>query len=331
MNISLYRQMQVKLVVAAAFIFSLFFCLNISKTEAAGVETKNSDYAVLIVGDESKAEMTRAEKELISEITKLLAEKNDKGAYKYARARSGMQVFSYHINHEREKQFCEKKLNILNEDLLFVGIIYLKDKLPNKVVYRVDRIVNEGRAAHDVFNYAEDLLANVNTPNNVVAASKSETTSAPSKPAAASSTQTTTTKTSTVSAPANSSTTTTSKAPAVSAPTQTKTTIKPSSEAPAATTSTIAASTKKYAPVPEGKYLSCQIGAFSNEANANELIRELQAKGYSAVCRKFERAGGSAFYRVYSGSFSARADAEVALQRLKESGFTKAILVTLDK
>lgn len=285
---------------------------------AAPVQAQKAEnaYAVLIVGDESKPEIVNAEKALISEITKLLVEKDEKGAYKYSRSRSGMQVFSYHINHEREKQFCEKKLNILGEDLLFVGIISLENKLPDRVVYRLDRIVSERRAAVDVFNYAEELLAGeASVPAAPAAQPAPAKSAAPSAPAA--------------SAPAKSQASA-PKAPASSAPAaSTKASVKPAAKRPAAV-SRPAASTSS-APVPEGKYLSCQVGAFSKEINAKDLVSQLESKGYSATYRKFERSSGSPFYRVYSGNFNNRADADAALQRLKASGFDKAILVTLDK
>lgn len=320
MNTNLFRSIRFNIAAIVALVFALLCGFSsFHKTAwAAEPETKNSGYAVLIVGDESKPDMVRSEKELISEITKLLAEKDEKGAYKYNRARSGMQVFSYHINHDREKQFCEKKLNILGEDLLFLGVIVLNDRLPSKVIYRIDRIVNEKRAAADVFSYAENLLASGALP--VPSVSKA---------------QTTTTKTETSSASQSSNVKTPAVKPSVKAPSTApaSSTVRSSAsvQAPAVSSSQAPASNKKYAPVPEGKYLSCQVGAFSNEVNAKELVDSLKAKGYEAAYRKFERSGGSFFYRVYSGSFSTRADAEAALQRLKDHGFDKAILVTLDK
>ncbi len=324
LNTNLFRSIRFNIAAIVALVFA-FLCGFGSFHKAAWAaepETKNSGYAVLIVGDESKPDMVRSEKELISEITKLLAEKDEKGAYKYNRARSGMQVFSYHINHDREKQFCEKKLNILGEDLLFLGVIALNDRLPSKVIYRIDRIVNEKRAATDVFNYAENLLAGGALP--VPSVSKAQTTTK---------TEISSTSTSSVSQSKN------TKAPAIkpsvkapaTAPASSTVRSNASVKAPAVSSSQAPTSNKKYAPVPEGKYLSCQVGAFSNEVNAKELVDSLKAKGYEAIYRKFERSGGSFFYRVYSGSFSTRADAEAALQRLKDHGFDKAILVTLDK
>ena len=327
MNTNSFRSMRLNIVAVITLVFALLcgFSSFHKSAWAAEPETKNSGYAVLIVGDESKPDMARSEKELISEITKLLAEKDEKGAYKYNRARSGMQVFSYHINHDREKQFCEKKLNILGEDLLFLGVIALNDRLPSKVIYRIDRIVNEKRAAVDVFSYAENLLAGGAVP--VPVASKSQTATKAETVAKSPASETKSeTKASTVKPSV--------KAPSTAAPSSTTSNVRSNTTAaktPSVSASQAPSSGKKYAPVPEGKYLSCQVGAFSNEANAKELVDSLKSKGYEAAYRKFERSGGSFFYRVYSGSFSTRADAEAALQRLKDHGFDKAILVTLDK
>src|SRR5688572_9072120 len=87
--------------------------------------------AILIVGDEGNAEMLREEKALIAEMTRLLAGTGGGEGTKFPHVRS-LQVYSYHFNQPRERQYCEKKLNILQEDLLFVGIVELKDKLPRR-------------------------------------------------------------------------------------------------------------------------------------------------------------------------------------------------------
>lgn len=113
--------------------------------------------AILIVGDEANAEMLREEKALIAEMTRLLAGTGGE-ATKYPTVRT-LQVYSYHFNQPRERQYCEKKLNILAEDLLFVGLVELKDKLPRRVVYRLDRITRPSRAATDILARAEEVLS----------------------------------------------------------------------------------------------------------------------------------------------------------------------------
>lgn len=113
--------------------------------------------AILIVGDEDNAEMLREEKALIAEMTRLLAGTGGE-ATRYPTVRT-LQVYSYHFNQPRERQYCEKKLNILAEDLLFVGLVELKDKLPRRVVYRLDRITRPSRAATDILARAEEVLS----------------------------------------------------------------------------------------------------------------------------------------------------------------------------
>ncbi len=103
------------------------------------------EYAILIVGDEGDTEMKAREKTLIQEMAKSL------------RKQQKVPIYSYHFNKERERVYCEKKLNILREDLLFVGIVSLKDRVPRKVVYRLDRITNPPRSAADVVARADEL------------------------------------------------------------------------------------------------------------------------------------------------------------------------------
>ncbi len=105
-------------------------------------------YAILIVGDESNAEMIRQEKVLIQEMAKTVRKEG---------LEKKLPIFSYHFNKERERSYCEKRLNVLKEDLLFVGVVSLTDKVPRKVVYRIDRINNPSRAAGDVLARAGEL------------------------------------------------------------------------------------------------------------------------------------------------------------------------------
>ena len=132
--------------------FGIFLALMLvlaSQFMAVSAQPAEGSYAVLIVGDEGDAEMLRREKVLISEMGKLI--------------RAGSQteklpIYSYHFNKERERAYCENKLNVLAEDLLFVGIVSLDNKVPMKVVYRVDRIVNPSRAAKDVLSRAGEIV-----------------------------------------------------------------------------------------------------------------------------------------------------------------------------
>jgi hypothetical protein len=115
---------------------------------AAQAQPAEQAYAVLIVGDEGDAEMLRLEKVLINEMAKQI--RSEASAEK-------LPIYSYHFNKERERAYCENKLNVLAEDLLFVGVVTLENKVPTKVVYRIDRIMNSPRAAKDVLDRAEEL------------------------------------------------------------------------------------------------------------------------------------------------------------------------------
>lgn len=122
-------------------------------------QQEERSYAILIVGDEGNKEMHDREKVLINEMAKRIRQQQ---------ADQRLPIFSYHFNKERERTYCENRLNVLNEDLLFVGIVTLKNKVPLKVVYRIDRIVNAPRGAKDVLGRAEELQAE-NAPPAVVA------------------------------------------------------------------------------------------------------------------------------------------------------------------
>lgn len=113
----------------------------------------STDYAILIVGDEGSAEMTREEQVLINEMAKHIRQQQPD---------ERLPIYSYHFGKERERAYCENKLNILSEDLLFVGIVELKNKVPLKVVYRIDRINNSARAAKDILQRAEEMEADQN-------------------------------------------------------------------------------------------------------------------------------------------------------------------------
>ncbi len=104
-----------------------------------------ADYAILIVGDESDANILLKEKVLIQEMAKSL-----KKPYR-------LPIYSYHFNKERERTYCEKKLNVLREDLLFIGLVSLKDRVPRRIVFRIDRIVTPSRAAAEIVARADEL------------------------------------------------------------------------------------------------------------------------------------------------------------------------------
>lgn len=145
----------------------------------AMAQPAENDYAILIVGDEGNAEMLRLEKVLISEMGKEVRQLT---------AEERLPIFSYHFNKERERAYCESKLNVLGEDLLFVGIVKLNNKVPLKVVYRVDRIVSPARAAKDIMDRAEEILGEAGgeapKPEASPSPSPGETSTQPAKPEA---------------------------------------------------------------------------------------------------------------------------------------------------
>ncbi len=154
----MFRWLQVALVVALV-VGSL---LGLRAQEAP-----SEDLAILIVGNESSAEMLRLEKTLIPEIGRKLSRWP---------ADKRPPIFSYHFDKKKERAYCEQKLNILAEDLLFVGIVRLEKKVPRKVVYRIDRLVNPTRSADELVDRCQEML-NVELATGTPTASPSATAS----------------------------------------------------------------------------------------------------------------------------------------------------------
>lgn len=127
------------------------FTLTIDHSSVASAQEEGEPaYAILIVGDEGDAEMLRREKVLINEMAKRIRQETNA---------ERLPIYSYHFNKERERAYCENKLNVLTEDLLFVGIVSLEKTVPLDTIYRIDRIQNPSRAAKDVLARAELILA----------------------------------------------------------------------------------------------------------------------------------------------------------------------------
>lgn len=142
------RKLQAALVVALI----MASILGLRAQEASDPE----ELAILIVGNESNAEMLRLEKTLIPEIGRQLSRWP---------ADKRPPIFSYHFDKKKERAYCEQKLNILAEDLLFVGIVRLDKKVPRKVVYRIDRLINPARSADELVDRAQEMLG-VSLENN---------------------------------------------------------------------------------------------------------------------------------------------------------------------
>lgn len=151
MNLAETELRQTRSRTCLAVFLGLFLFLGLVLPASSQAATE--DYAILIVGDEGAAEMLRQEQVLINEMGKHIREQTPE---------ERLPILSYHFNKERERAYCENKLNVLSEDLLFVGIVKLQNKVPQKVVYRVDRINNPSRAAKDILLRAEEVLAEAN-------------------------------------------------------------------------------------------------------------------------------------------------------------------------
>jgi hypothetical protein len=213
-----------------------------------------NDFAILIVGDESDGEMLRKEKVLIQEMAKSIRKQNK------------VPIYSYHFNKDREKVYCEKKLGILKEDLLFIGLVSLKDRVPRRVLYRLDRIVSPSRSSLDIVGRSDDMLASLGLLPGTE----------PSPPTT----------------PANT----------------TNTTNTTSSEAPEA-----------------GKW-RVQLGVFTQQRSAQDLIDQLRAKGHEAKFDKSQNEGAFVF-KVWVGNFATKEDAMQAVTELQTDGFEKGFAV----
>ena len=204
------------------------------------------DFAILIVGDESDAEMIRKEKVLIQEMAKSLKKQNK------------VAIYSYHFNKERERTYCEKKLNILREDLLFIGLVSLKERVPRKVIYRLDRIMSPSRAASDILGRSEEILSSL-------APGPAETPSA--------------------------------------------------SPTPGPTVRT-----------NEGGKWRVQLGVFTQQKLAQDLVDQLKHKGYEAKMDK-ATSDDSSVFKVWIGSFATKEDAQQTVTELQADGFEKGFAV----
>lgn len=73
-----------------------------------------------------------------------------------------------------------------------------------------------------------------------------------------------------------------------------------------------------------GFYL--QLGAFSQAANAESLRTQLEQK-WAGVLMPTEVIAQNGLYRLYSGPFASRADAEMVAQKIHDSGAGKPLIV----
>jgi hypothetical protein len=102
--------------------------------------------AILIVGNQKGGLLTQREREMFHEMVAW-------------RARAGLKktdlpIISYHVNKDDEREYCEKGLGIKPNNLLFVGLVEHKGLVPQRVIYRINNVV-------DVPAEASKLMAEV--------------------------------------------------------------------------------------------------------------------------------------------------------------------------
>jgi DedD protein len=93
---------------------------------------------------------------------------------------------------------------------------------------------------------------------------------------------------------------------------------------PAAPTPTPAAKPAAAAPVPKGAF-AVQLGSFATKGNADNLVREMTAKGFNAFVAPIT-SNGRELYRVRVGPARDRASAEALATQLKRVGQTGSIV-----
>lgn len=251
----------------------------------ASAQAGAPEYAILIVGDEGSAEMLREEKVLINEMAKHIRQQQ---------AEERLPIYSYHFNKERERTYCENKLNVLSEDLLFVGIVKLKDKVPLKVVYRIDRINNSARAAKDVLQRAEEMLAELNGTTIEVAPPDS------SDPAPDDNTESRTPVTTASQTPSNTATTSNTASTASTTPT-------------AAASSTV-------------DNFRVQLGSFAQLKYAQDKVSAVKRAQLQAVILEIPGTGGDTLYKVVTPVINGRTAADDLLKKFHNAGFEEAFL-----
>ena len=78
------------------------------------------------------------------------------------------------------------------------------------------------------------------------------------------------------------------------------------------------------APAPAGVAL-VQTGSFRDPENAQYMVRDLKARGFTAEILE-KRLGGNLYYRVVIGPAMSAEQAQTLMVRLKQSGFEGFLL-----
>ncbi|MDQ7824735.1 MAG: hypothetical protein RDV48_18180 [Candidatus Eremiobacteraeota bacterium] len=107
--------------------------------------------AILFVGKDTKSDTMAFEKKLQSYFQDQRARKNI--------LPQDLSVVSYHFDKADEKQVCEEKFEIHDEDLPFLGVVEIDDKnLPVKVLRRLNGVGEPGRETAEFFDFAVTAL-----------------------------------------------------------------------------------------------------------------------------------------------------------------------------
>lgn len=98
--------------------------------------------AVLVVGDQNGAILTRREKELFRLLSGLRA--------RAGLSKSDLPIISYHYDKDDERNYCEKGLGIKRANLLFVGLVEHEKRVPQRVIYRINNVVDPAAATDKI-------------------------------------------------------------------------------------------------------------------------------------------------------------------------------------
>lgn len=109
---------------------------------SSAVHAADPPIAILVVGDQNAGVLTNREKELgrllVAWRAKIHLSKND------------LPLIAYHMNKDDERVYCEKTLGVTRKNLLFLGIVEHDKRVPQKVIYRINNVVDTNAAVEKV-------------------------------------------------------------------------------------------------------------------------------------------------------------------------------------
>lgn len=114
------------------------------------VRSAEPSLAILVVGDQNAGILTQREKELAHAL----------GAFR-ARLhlnKDSLPIIAYHFNKDVERVYCEKTLSIARKNLLFVGIVEHDERVPQKVLFRINNVVNTSAAVDKIMAQVVERL-----------------------------------------------------------------------------------------------------------------------------------------------------------------------------